>query len=125
MADNDERDDKRDDKEEKTGGLIGETVKKLFTAGVSAAFMTEESVRSYLADLKLPKEVLRVVLEGAQKSKGEIVNRVSNEMVRLVGKMDLPAELTKFAQNHKFKISAEVQFVPIKKELPSDTDEKA
>jgi hypothetical protein len=109
MADN--------DNEEKSGSLIGETVKKLFTAGVSAAFMTEESVRTYLADLKLPKEVLRVVLEGAQKSKGEIVNRVSNEMIKLVSKMDLPKELTKFAQNHKFKISAEVQFVPIKREV--------
>lgn len=111
MADNEDRGN-----DEKGGGIIGDTVKKLFTVGVSAAFMTEESVRNYLADLKLPKEILKVVLDGAQKSKDEIVSRVSQEMVKMVDKLDIPKELTKFAQTHKFKISAEVQFIPLDKD---------
>ncbi len=102
MADNDSKD-------EKSGSLIGETVKKMFTVGVSAAFMTEESIRTYLADLKLPKEVLKTVLDGAQKSKDELVGKVSNEMVKMVQKIDLTKEFIKFAETHKFKVTAEIE----------------
>ena len=98
-----------DEKDEKAGSLIGEAVKKMFTVGVSAAFMTEESIRTYLADLKLPKEVLKTVLDGAQKSKDELVGRVSNEMIKMVQKIDLTKEMVKFAETHKFKISAEIE----------------
>lgn len=105
MADNNENDPKDDGK---ASTVIGETVKKLFTAGVSAAFMTEESVRSYLAELKLPKEILNVVVQGASKSKDEITSRVSKEVIAIIQKIDFVKEFSKFAETHKFKITAEI-----------------
>lgn len=114
MADNDEKDDNKD---EKSGSLIGEAVKKMFTVGVSAAFMTEESIRTYLSDLKLPKEALKSVLDSAQRSKEDLMGKVSNEMIKMVQKIDFAKEFTKFAETHKFKISAEIE---IKKKDPSE-----
>lgn len=96
------------DKNEKSG-ILGDTVKKLFTAGVSAAFMTEESVRAYLAELKLPKEVLNLVLQQASKTKDEVSHRVSQEILKTVQKVDWAKEVSKFAETHKFKISAEFE----------------
>src|ERR1700677_5274148 len=103
--------DKNDDENEKAGGPILETVKKLFSVGVGAAFMTEESIRTYLADLKLPKEALGFILQSANKGKEELVGRVSKEISGLLQHIDIVKEDSKFAENHKFKISAEIEVV--------------
>ncbi len=92
-------------------GLFSETLKKVFTTGVSAAFMTEESIRSYLQELKLPKEILNVLIQSANKSKDDITQRVSKEIIGIFQKIDWVSELSKFAENHKFKISAEIDII--------------
>lgn len=92
-------------------GLLGDTVKKVFTAGVSAAFMTEESLRAYVSELKLPKEALNLLLQGANKSKDEITQRVTKEIVGIIQKIDFVKEASKFAETHKFKITAEIDIV--------------
>lgn len=91
--------------------LLGETLKKVFTTGVTAAFMTEESIRSYLGELKLPKEALQLLLQSANKSKEEITQRVSKEMIAMVQKIDFVSEFAKFAETHKFKITAEIDII--------------
>lgn len=98
-----------DSSESKKDGLLGETLKKVFTAGVSAAFMTEESVRAYLAELKLPKEVLNLLLQQANRSKEEITQRVSKEIVGIIEKIDFVKEASRFAETHRFKITAEIE----------------
>ena len=98
--------------------LIAETLKKVFTTGVSAAFMTEESIRQYLAELKLPKEILNTILASATKSKEEITNKVSKEAIAMIQKIDWVKEASRFAETHKFKITAEIDI--IKKSDPTD-----
>lgn len=92
-------------------GLFSETLKKVFTTGVSAAFMTEESIRSYLQEAKLPKEILNIIIQSANKSKEDITQKVSKEIVGIFSKIDWVSELSKFAENHKFKISAEIDII--------------
>ena len=95
------------DKDDKAG--LSDTLKKVFSAGVSAAFMTEEGIRKYLADLKLPKELLEALLSGANKSKEELTTRVAKEINGIISKIDWVQELSKFAESHKFKIKAEIE----------------
>lgn len=110
---------KKDDKDSPDlKGLLGDTVKKVFTAGVSAAFMTEESLRTYLSELKLPKEALNLLIQSASKSKDEITQRVTKEAVGIIQKIDFVKEFSKFAETHKFKITAEIDI--IKKDKPTD-----
>lgn len=112
MANDDKRDnDGGGENEERAKSLFGETLKKVFSAGVTAAFMTEENVRQYMQDLKLPKEILGLLVASANKSKDEITNRVSNEAIRIISKIDWVKEAAKFAETHKFKISAEIDIV--------------
>jgi hypothetical protein len=105
---NDEKKDKAA-QDEASKGLLTDAIKKVFATGVSAAFMTEESVRAYLADLKLPKEVLNVILQQAGKSKEELVARVGKEISGILNKINVVEELSKFAETHKFKITAEIE----------------
>lgn len=106
----DEKDDKNaDKKDDKSSTLLGEAAKKLFTVGVTAAFLTEESLRSYLSDIKLPKEVFGLILQSASKSKDEITNRVTKEIAGVLSKIDYVKEFSKFAETHKFKVTAEIE----------------
>ena len=91
------------------GPGVGDTLKKLFTAGISAAFMTEESVRSFVTELKLPKETINLVLQGAQKSKDQLMDRVGREVVGIISRIDFVKEASRFVEEHKFRITAEIE----------------
>jgi hypothetical protein len=110
MASDDEHNSKRDLVDEGKA-LLSETLKKVFATGVSAAFMTEENIRSYLGELKLPKEILSTLIQSANKSKDDITNRVSKEIIGIVSQIDWVKEISKFAEGHKFKISAEIEVI--------------
>ncbi len=86
-------------------------IKKLISAGVGAAFMTEEHIRNYLGELKLPKDVLNLLLQGAAKSKDELMDKVGNEIIKIVQKIDFVKEAARFAEEHKFRVSAEIDIV--------------
>lgn len=95
---------------------MGEALKKLLATGISAAFMTEESIRRMVADLQLPKETLNFLLQGANRSKDELMNRVTKEILAIISKIDFVKEASRFVEEHKFKITAEVEVM--KKEPP-------
>lgn len=107
-----------DDSSGDRGAPLSDTIKKILTTGLSAAFMTEESIRSFVSDLKLPKETLNILLQGATKSKEELMNRVGNEIVKVISKIDFVKEASRFVEEHKFKISAEVEV--LKKDTSKD-----
>lgn len=90
---------------------LGDVLKKVVAAGFGAAFMTEESIRSYVSDLKLPKDALNLILQGAQKSKDEMMNVVTGEVLKVINQIDFVSEASKFVEEHKFKITAEVDII--------------
>jgi hypothetical protein len=92
----------------KSGGLA-DAIKKVFAVGVSAAFMTEESIRAALGEVKLPKEILKNLLDGAMKSKQELLNRVSGETIKMINKIDFVKEASRFVETHKFRVTAEIE----------------
>lgn len=89
----------------------GEVLKRVMSVGLGAAFMTEESVRSALGGLNVPKDVLTSILQGATRSKEEMLNKVGNEVVKLISKIDFVNEASRFVEEHKFKINAEIEIV--------------
>lgn len=108
---NDSSNKKNEASSEEAKGLFSEALKKVFTTGVSAAFMTEESIRNYLQEVKLPKEILNIIIQSAHKSKDDITQKVSKEIVGIFSKIDWVNELSKFAENHKFRVSAEIEII--------------
>ena len=109
-------DEKKNSANDQDGLNIAEGLKRIVTAGIGAAFMTEESIRGYLQDVKLPKDVLNLVLQSAAKSKDDLVNRISNETIKMIQKIDFVKEASRFVEEHKFKISAEVEVIKKKNE---------
>jgi len=94
----------------RSGSGVSESVKRLLTSGLSAVLMSEDGVRQYINQLNLPKDALGSLLKGVSKSKEEIVSRVGSEFSKLIEKIDLVEELTKFLRENKIKVSAEIEF---------------
>ncbi len=100
-----------------TDGL-SEGLIKILTTGISAVLMSEEGVRQYVQELKLPKDALGNLVKGIAKSKEEIATRVGTEFSKLVEKIDLVEEMAKFLRENKIKISAEIEFSKKEKSKP-------
>jgi hypothetical protein len=103
-----------DDKIDKDGKL-GDILKKVLTTGVTAAFMTEEGVRSLLKDVPLPKDIVGGLLENAKNTKTEFVSSVKNELKSYLDKIDLSKEIDKIADKYDFEVKATVSLKKKKK----------
>ena len=98
------------DKELKTG--MNDMIKKIVTTGIGAAFLTEEHIRGLVGkNLALPGEVVSSLIDGANKSKKEITNKVTTELINIINQIDFVKEASRFVEDHKFKISAEIEVV--------------
>ena len=93
-----------DHKSEPKSEKIGDTLKKIISAG---------------SPTEISKELIGTVLNQATKAKDDITIKVTNEMIALVRKIDFVKEFSKFAQNHKFKVTAEIEI--LKKESDEST----
>lgn len=90
---NDKKDGNSDENPSK-GNQFADTIKKIISAG---------------SPTDISKELIGTVLGQALKAKDEVSTKVTNEMIALVRKIDFVKEFSKFAENHKFKITAEIE----------------
>lgn len=102
-------------------GKLGDILKKVITTGVTAAFMTEESVRTLLKDVPLPKDIVGGLVENAKNTKTEFVAGVKNELKSYLDKIDLSKELDKIFDKYDFEINATVR---LKKKKKTKTPEE-
>jgi len=104
-----ENNDKKDSKSSETSGVavsatekLSEAIKKIISSG---------------SPTEISKEIIATVMGQALKAKDDITLKVSNEMIALANKIDFVKEFSKFTENHKFKVTAEIEI--IKKDNPS------
>jgi hypothetical protein len=80
------------------------TLRKILTTGVGAALMTEEGIRSALADIKLREYLSRQALKG----KEELTKVVASELKRFLEHVNLHEEIEKALSGMKIQIQATV-----------------
>ena len=95
--------DKKDKNSEAPAGEKTSTTEKLAEA--------LKKIISSNSPSEIPKEIIGTVVGQALKAKDDITLRVSNEMISLVRKIDFVKEFSKFAENHKFKVTAEIEIL--------------
>ncbi|MCO4754046.1 MAG: hypothetical protein KC478_06170 [Bacteriovoracaceae bacterium] len=96
--------------EEKEDKKIGDMVKKIFSTGISAAFMTEESIRGLVQDLPLPKEIIQGLLQNAKATKTEFILSVKKELKTYLDKVDLTKEIDRVLEDYDLEIKANIKF---------------
>jgi hypothetical protein len=101
-----ERDD--DDR----GSTSENLTRKILTLGLGAYFLTEDTVRRYVKEMKIPRDVARGIVNNATKGKDELYALLARELSGFLKQMDVQAEVDRFVRSHKIKINAEIEFVP-------------
>ena len=97
----------------KQGNKAGELVKKLLTVGVGAIFLTEESLRGLVSDIKIPKELLGGILDSANKTKNDFLQKLSGEILdRLKDKVDPKALIEEILARHEIDLHITMNFRP-------------
>ena len=96
---------------EPEGLPIAEMVKRAIVSGIGAIFMTEEGIRSYISDLKLPKEAAAYVLSQVGRTKEEVLRVITEEIRSFLENTSLDDVLRKVLTNISLEISTKVRFV--------------
>jgi hypothetical protein len=92
-----------------------EMMKKVLTVGVGAVFLTEEALRTLVADWKLPKELITAILESSRKTKNEFMETLSRDVFAKVGeKIDPAALLQELVSRNEIELNIKINFKPKK-----------
>ncbi len=103
--------EKKETKEGK-GGLLTDMARKLLLTGIGAIFMTEESIRSTLGDLKLPKDAMGYVVDQAKKQKDDMMAVLASEFSNFFSKINVHEEIVKALSRLQIHIDAKFSFTP-------------
>jgi hypothetical protein len=98
--------------EDDKSGAGRDLTKKILTLGLGAYFLTEDTVRRYVKDAKIPRDIGRTITQNASKGKDELYGFVARELSGFLKQMDLQEELDRFVKSHKIRINAEIEFLP-------------
>ncbi len=95
-------------------GAFSEMLRDIALTGLATFFMTEESIRQSLKELKLPKDIMALMLEGISKKKDDFYGLLVKEFGQILSKVDLAKELSRFLEGHRIRL----EFSFEKKEQP-------
>lgn len=104
-------------------GSTRDLTKKILTLGLGAYFLTEDTVRRYVKDAKIPRDIGKTITQNATKGKDELYGFVARELGSFLGQMDLQAELDRFVKSHKIRVNAEIEFLPRESEASTEEGE--
>ena len=94
------------------GRGLSDMLRKAMVAGLGAVFMTEEGIRTYVKDLKLPKDVMNFVVGQADRSKGELFRVIGEELHRFFESELLRREVTTLLSQMTLEVHAEIRLKP-------------
>lgn len=106
--------------EQRRGGVT-DFVRRFAAASLGAVVMSEEGIRKVAGQLKLPKEVLGLVLAQADKTKEDIGRVVTEEVRKFLQSDRMRDEFLKMIAGMTIEVRAEVKLVPdrVKDQSPS------
>ncbi|MBL8917394.1 MAG: hypothetical protein JNJ54_00920 [Myxococcaceae bacterium] len=110
-----------DSSEEQGRGFVTDFVRRMAAASLGAVVMSEEGIRKVAGQLKLPKEVLGLVLTQAEKTKEDIGRIVIEEVRKFLQSDRMRDEFLKMIAGMTIEVRAEVKLVPdrVKDQSPS------
>lgn len=95
----------------------GDLLKKAITVGLGAAFLTEESIRALVGEMKLPKELVTNLLSQANSTRSEFLGKFSQEVLERIQSKINPVDLvTEVLRKNDFELTVKIKVTPKKEE---------
>lgn len=92
--------------------VIGDLAKRALMTGIGAVFMSEESLKNQLSDMKLPKEAMNYVVGQADRTKKEIVNAIARETREFLSKLEMDKVLARVLAGTTIEIQTRIKILP-------------
>lgn len=92
--------------------VIVDFVKRVIETGVGKLADSPENLRSFVADLKLPKEIANYLLAQIEETKNGLHRVVASEIRSYLEKSNLADDLAKALERMAIEIKTEIRFVP-------------
>src|SRR5687768_657170 len=92
--------------------MLGDLARRALMTGIGAVFMSEETLRGQLSDMKLPKEAMQYVVSTADKTKREIVAAIARETRDFLGKLEVDKVLGRALVGTTIEIQTRIRVLP-------------
>jgi hypothetical protein len=92
--------------------VIGDLAKRALMTGIGAVFMSEESLKHQLSDMKLPKEAMNYVVGQADRTKKEIVGAIARETRDFLSKLEMDKVLARVLAGTTIEIQTRIKILP-------------
>jgi hypothetical protein len=93
-------------------GAVPELIKRVIETGIGKIAEGPESLRSFVSDLKLPKEIANYLLLQIEETKNGLHRTVAKEIRAYLEKNDLGDEIARALSQVAIEIKTEIRFVP-------------
>jgi hypothetical protein len=100
-----------DDSSGGTLNALPELMRRAVALGLSGFFLTEEAVRKAVGDT-LPKDWLDFAVDQGERTRRELLDRLSQEIGRTLERADLGELLAELLAGHTVEVKAEFRLVP-------------
>ncbi len=104
-------------------GVIPELLKRAIEIGVDRAQDAPESLKHFVGELKLPKEIVTVILQQVDETKNGLFRVVANEIRDFLEHTNISNEMKKILTTVQFEINTTVRFSPNDAPTPGADDD--
>lgn len=87
---------------------LPEAVRRAIFIGAGTLLLTEEGIRKVLGEFNLPRELVSYVVRQSEKSKGEVLAIVQNEINRFLSRIDATRILREVLEGVSFEFQGKV-----------------
>lgn len=92
--------------------LLGDLAKRALTTGIGAVFMSEETLRNQLSEMKLPKEAMGYVVSQADKTKRELIEVIARETRAFFSRLEVEDMIARALTGTTIEITTRVRILP-------------
>lgn len=93
-------------------GVIPDLIKRAVEIGVEKATEAPESIKHFVTDMKMPKEVATYILGQVEDTKNGVFRVVAKEMRDFLEHTNLAGEMQKMLTSLQFEINTTIRFQP-------------
>ncbi|MGZ3417695.1 MAG: hypothetical protein ACXWUG_06400 [Polyangiales bacterium] len=106
------REDAREGMRARLESVIPDLIKKAVIGGVDRGMEAQETIRSFISESKLPKEIANALLAQIDQTKDGLFRVVAKEIRNFLEAIDWQRELQKLLTTVSFEIKTEIRFIP-------------
>ncbi len=103
-------------------GVIPEIVKRAVELGVEKARESPETVKQFVGDLKLPKEIAHYVFQQIDETKNGLFRVVAKEIRDFLEHTNFAGEMQKILTTVQFEVNTTIRFTPNDQKAKKDKD---